>query len=48
MSITLNNFQNIAFPLKIRYNFKYLNWSEEKVDSKGNFEFSPMVPLVVS
>ena len=31
----------------ITYNFKHLNWSEEKFNEKGVREFSPMVPLVV-
>ncbi|CAF0715061.1 unnamed protein product [Brachionus calyciflorus] len=30
----------------IRYNFKYLNWSDVKVDKDGRFLFSPMEPLV--
>jgi len=31
----------------IKYNFKYLNWTEEIIDEDGKENFNPMVPCLV-
>ena len=31
----------------IKYNFKYLNWTEEIIDENGKENFNPMVPCLV-
>ena len=32
---------------KVKYDFKYLNWTEEIVNEKGKPEYSPMLPCLV-
>lgn len=44
MSKLLNHIYNV----QIRYNFKYINWTEEIVDENGNAKFSPMLPCLVN
>ncbi len=34
------------YQTKVHYNFKYLNWSEERLDSSGKSRHFPMQPLV--
>jgi hypothetical protein len=42
------NNDRLDLNLSVHYNFKYLNWTEEKIDSKGKEKFYPMLPLSVS
>jgi len=34
--------------MSIHYNFKYLNWTDERIDSRGKEKFYPMLPLSVN
>ena len=45
---TVVNNDRLDLNLSVHYNFKYLNWTEERINSKGKEEFYPMLPLSVS